>query len=101
MYSSVCAPVTTSRLTPLSEQLLQVGGLERVPVRLVDQGLGVQALEAQRCPIPRVAREISCLFASVAGQFAGGGLSGVCGPAEEVGEQLEFGVAVFGADLVH
>ena len=42
-----------------------------------------------------------CLFASVAGEFVGGGLSGVCGAAEEAGEQLEFGVAVFGADLVH
>jgi hypothetical protein len=45
--------------------------------------------------------EIPCLFVSVAGQFVGGGSSGVCGPAEEAGEQLEFGVAVFGADLVH
>ena len=49
----------------------------------------------------RLAREIPCFFASVAGQFVGGGSSGVCGAAEEVGEQLEFGVAVFGADLVH
>jgi hypothetical protein len=40
------------------------------------------------------------LFASVGGQFVGGGLSGVCGPAQEVGEQVEFGVAVSGADLV-
>ena len=38
---------------------------------------------------------------SVAGQFVGGGSSGVCGAAQEVGEQLELGVAVFGADLVH
>jgi hypothetical protein len=41
------------------------------------------------------------VVASVAGQFVGGGPAGLRGPAEEVGEQLEFGVAVVGADLVH
>ncbi len=37
---------------------------------------------------------------SVAGQLVGGGSSGAGGPAQEVGEQVEFGIAVSGADLV-
>ena len=41
------------------------------------------------------------VLASVGGQFVGGGLSGVGGAAQEVGEQLELVVAVAGADLVH
>jgi hypothetical protein len=48
---------------------------------------------------PVVGREL--VLASVGGQFVGGGLSGVGGAAQEVGQQLELVVAVAGADSVH
>jgi hypothetical protein len=72
--------------------------------RLHKQGHKPAIGPVRACRVPlrsRVAGVVPCFFASVAGQFVGGGSSGLCGPAEEVGEQLEFSVAVFGADLVH
>jgi hypothetical protein len=51
------------------------------------------------CVAPVAGRKL--VLASVGGQFVGGGLSGVGGAAQEVGQQLELVVAVASADLVH
>jgi hypothetical protein len=54
-----------------------------------------------RAPLPPAHDAMGVVFASVGGQFVGGGLSGVGGAAQKVSEQFELVVAVAGADLVH
>jgi hypothetical protein len=53
-------------------------------------------LKASGGTLSCVSQFSSRTVASAAGQFVGGGSAGVGGPAREVGEEVEFGLAVSG-----